>query len=169
MRNNAMSYRNWGRLNDDGELVLMPVIFADGVPGDDEKRARGYKPVDWSMPRPGPGMYILSMRWEQDSDHIYRVPVLVERQPTVDDYNRAVEMHLASERIDRGYDTREPSLYVNSSVPRWRQDAVDWIEHVDKVMLYALDVMNHWKETGEVVPLDEFKECLPRISWSDEA
>ena len=88
-------------------------------------------------------------------------------EPTVDDYNRAVEDHLMAERMERGYDTREPSLYINSSVHRWSQDAVDWVRHVDAVMTFALGVLNGWKDSGEVMSLDEFRAALPRIEWTE--
>lgn len=90
------------------------------------------------------------------------------RMPTVADYNRVVENHLKSERIARGYDTREPSLYVNSSILRWRQDAQDWIAHVDAVMSYALSVLNDWKSGGNPPSLREFAESLPKIKWTVE-
>ena len=94
-------------------------------------------------------------------------PLPAPPPPTVDDYNRAVEDHLMAERMERGYDTREPSLYINSSIPRWHQDAQDWISHVDSVMSFALSILNGWKETGEVMSLDEFKLAIPRIQWTE--
>ena len=33
-------------------------------------------------------------------------------------------------------------------------------------MVYALDVMNHYAETGEAPALDDFKAALPVISWT---
>lgn len=82
------------------------------------------------------------------------------------DYDRAMEEHLQAERSARGYTTREPSEYVGSSVARWAQDAADWIAHRDAVMLYAIDVMNHYRETGEAPTLEEFRAALPRIQWT---
>lgn len=86
---------------------------------------------------------------------------------TKEDFNRALEDHLLSERIARGYDTREPTIYASSSVPRWRQDAVDWAAHVDSVMLYGLGVINTWKESGEAPDYDEFVAGLPKIEWTE--
>ena len=86
--------------------------------------------------------------------------------PTLKDYDDAMEAHLLEERTSRGYTTREPSDYAGSSVERWAQDAADWIAHRDAVMLYGLEVQNHYAETGEAPTMEEFKEGLPRIEWS---
>ena len=86
--------------------------------------------------------------------------------PTVADYDKAMEAHLLAERTARGYTLREPSDYAGSTVPRWAQDAADWIEHRDAVMLYGLEIMNHYAETGEAPTLEEFRAALPKIRWS---
>lgn len=86
--------------------------------------------------------------------------------PTVADYDKAMEDHLLEERTARGYTLREPSDYRGSSVPRWAQDAEDWIAHRDDVMLYGLDVMNHYAETGEAPTLQEFRDNMPNIEWT---
>ena len=96
------------------------------------------------------------------------VAVIPEKIVTVDDYDRAMEAHLLAERSARGYTTREPSDYKDSAVPRWAQDAEDWIAHRDAVMLYGLEVMDHYAETGEAPTLEEFKAALPVIVWSFE-
>ncbi|MCQ2378001.1 MAG: hypothetical protein MJ016_02175 [Victivallaceae bacterium] len=83
-------------------------------------------------------------------------------------YDKAMEAHLFAERAARGYTTREPSDYKGSSVPRWASDAEDWIAHRDQVMLYGLEVENHYKETGEGPTIEEFKAGLPKIHWSVE-
>ena len=89
--------------------------------------------------------------------------------PTVADFDAAMEEHLTVEREARGYTTREPSDYYNSSVPRWAQDARDWIAHRDAVLEYALTIMNA-VERGEREPptMVEFKTGLPVIEWSVE-
>ena len=86
--------------------------------------------------------------------------------PTLADYDKAVEDHLLAERIERGYTTREPSDYAGSSVPRWAQDAADWIAHRDAVMLYALQVMNDYTAGLPVPSLPDFRSSLPNITWS---
>ena len=88
--------------------------------------------------------------------------------PTLEDYDKAMENHLMAERIARGYTTREPSEYKGSSIERWNQDAEDWILHRDEVMMYGLNVQNTYKETGNAPSLDDFKENLPKISWTIE-
>lgn len=88
--------------------------------------------------------------------------------PSVAPYDSAMESHLRSEREARGYTTREPDVYLNSQVPRWAQDARDWIAHRDAVMLYALDIINA-VQSGEREPptMEEFIEGLPTIEWTD--
>ena len=87
---------------------------------------------------------------------------------TIKDYDDAMEAHLRAEREARGYTTREPDYYLTSSVPRWAQDARDWVAHRDEVMLYALNIENKY-ESGEPVPtLDEFRTALPVITWTLE-
>ena len=96
-----------------------------------------------------------------DGEFTYSAPL-----PTVADYDKAMEAHLLAERTARGYTSREPSDYAGSSVPRWAQDAVDWIAHRDAVMLYGLEVQNRYAESGSAPALEEFREALPKIRWS---
>ena len=84
------------------------------------------------------------------------------------DFNDALEKHLRDERIERGYDEREPSDYKDSSVSRWHQDAIDWIAHRDDVMLYGFSVLNEWKRTQVEPSYDEFVRNLPKIRWTYE-
>ena len=86
--------------------------------------------------------------------------------PTVEDYDKALEEHIYTTRAARGYTTREPSYYLQSSVPRWKQDALDWVDFIDNCMLYGLEIQNRYA-AGEVVPtLEEFKAGLPLINWT---
>jgi hypothetical protein len=84
----------------------------------------------------------------------------------VEDYERAMEDYIRSVRIERGYTTREPSDYINSAVPRWRQDAEDYIAFRDAVMVYALTIINEYTATGNAPSLEEFKAGFPKIEWS---
>lgn len=85
---------------------------------------------------------------------------------TPEDYDRAMEDHITEARMARGYTTREPTEYLGSAVPRWAQDAVDYIAFRDACMLYGLDIQNKYA-AGEPVPtLDEFKASLPQIVWT---
>jgi hypothetical protein len=85
---------------------------------------------------------------------------------TVEDYDRIMENYLTSVRSERGYTTREPDDYINSEIPRWQQDARDWVKFRDAVMLYGLEVQNHWISTGEHPTVDEFKAGLPVMKWT---
>ena len=109
--------------------------------------------------------------WNAAQGKIMRVEngtfVCSDPPPTAADYDAAMEAHLRAEREARGYTLREPSDYAGSGVHRWAQDAADWIAHRDAVMLYALEVMNHYAATGEAPTLEEFRESLPRIEWTD--
>lgn len=82
---------------------------------------------------------------------------------TFDDF---MEEHLKAERVARGYTVREPGVYLNSSNPRWKQDALDWIAHLDAVMEYGLSVMNTYSETGVAPDLESFKQNIPVITWT---
>lgn len=87
--------------------------------------------------------------------------------PTIADFDAAMEDHLREEREARGYTTREPDAYLESSNPRWAADARDWVAHRDAVMTYALKLMNA-VERGEREPptMAEFKAGLSRIEWT---
>jgi len=87
--------------------------------------------------------------------------------PTLADYDAAMEEHLRTERESRGYTTREPDAYINSSVPRWAQDARDWVAHRDAVMGYALDLINAVSAGTRPAPtMAEFTAGLPQITWT---
>ena len=88
--------------------------------------------------------------------------------PTLQDFDNAMEAHLKEERAARGYTTREPDSYLTSSVPRWRQDAEDWVAHRDEVMEYALELMNAVKGGQTPPTLEEFTANLPVITWTYE-
>lgn len=80
---------------------------------------------------------------------------------TIDDYNMALEARLLEVRSDRGYTDRDPSEYYNSTVPRWAQDARDWVAFRDRVMLYGLQVLNEYRRTGTApMSYDEFAAAL---------
>lgn len=92
--------------------------------------------------------------------------VLEDIPPTLADYDAIIEKYLTAVRVARGYTTREPDCYANSSNPRWKQDAADWIAFRDAVMEYGLAVMNEYSATGKAPTLEEFKKGLPVIKWS---
>lgn len=91
-------------------------------------------------------------------------PVII----AIEDYDRVMEKHIKQTRIARGYTTREPDCYINSSNSRWKQDAIDFIAFRDDVMEYGLTVINTYEQTGVAPTLDDFKNGLPTITWSEE-
>lgn len=96
----------------------------------------------------------------------YTIETVPLPQITVEDYDIALEQHLLQTRYQRGYTTRQPSYYLNSSVPRWKQDALDWVSFLDSCMLYGLKVQNNYKLGNGAPTLWEFKKNLPKIVWS---
>lgn len=92
--------------------------------------------------------------------------LVVTDRVSVVDYDRIMEQHIAAARIDRGYTTREPDAYLNSTVPRWKQDAEDFVAFRDEVMLYGLQVQNDYAAGKPVPSLEEFKANLPVIHWN---
>lgn len=91
---------------------------------------------------------------------------LEEIPPTLAEYDAAMEAHIKAARVARGYTTREPDCYINSSNPRWKQDAVDYIAFRDAVMEYGLALMNEYAATGKAPTLEEFNAGLPAITWT---
>ena len=100
-----------------------------------------------------------------DSWSYVPVPPPEPEPATLEDYNRALEEYLKEVRDARGYTDRDPSEYYNSGVPRWAQDARDWVAFRDQVMLYGLAKLNEYASTG-VPPctLDEFRAALREIT-----
>ena len=89
-----------------------------------------------------------------------------KNEPSVEEYDQVMEDYITQTRMDRGYTTREPSAYANSSVQRFAQDAKDWQKFLDETMLYGLKVRNEYASTGIAPTIDEFKENLPKIVWT---
>lgn len=87
---------------------------------------------------------------------------------TARDYDRAMEQHIKDACVARGYTTREPDCYINSSNARWKQDAEDFIAFRDACMEYGLMVQNEFVKTGKAPSLEVFKAGLPKIKWSAE-
>ena len=85
---------------------------------------------DW-IPEGKETLPVTEEQWNAASGKILKVVdgtfVWSDPPPTVADYDKAMEDHLLAERSARGYTTREPSDYKDSTVPRWAQDASDWI------------------------------------------
>ena len=128
------------------------------------------KGVDAPQPEPQEGKVVEYAGYELgESDHLWHKQWVLEDapQPTLADFDAAMEEHLRTERAARGYTTREPDAYINSSVPRWAQDARDWVAHRDAVMAYALALINAVESDQRQPPtMAEFKAGLPTITWT---
>ena len=65
-----------------------------------------------------------------------------------------------------------PSAYVfDRSHERWAQDARDWVLFRDRVMVYGLQVLTQYEQSGEPpCTLDEFAEGLRKIEidWTSQ-
>ena len=139
-------------------------------PTAEQYEAAGYLPVVDERPsQPAPnGYHYEAQGWVELGGVIHRVYAAIQDPaPTLADYDAAMEAHLYEERAARGYTTREPDAYLNSFVPRWAQDARDWVAHRDAVMGYALALMNAVDDGERDAPtMAEFKAGLPVISWT---
>lgn len=125
-----------------------------------------YKLIVSRPPDPSEGHIIVPVGWTETETQVVRTFEEREIEYTIDDYNQAMEEKIREERIARGYDTREPSLYINSSIPRWKADAQDWIAYIDAVMVYAQAEIAKWKTSGEKPTIAEFIAGMPKVEWS---
>lgn len=128
------------------------------------------KGEDSPQPEPQEGKKVEYAGYELgETDHLWHKQwTLVDvPQPTLADFDAVMEEHLRTEREARGYTTREPDSYIASQVPRWAQDARDWVAHRDAVMAYALALINA-VESGQRQPptMAEFEAGLPTITWT---
>lgn len=101
----------------------------------------------------------------EDKGEYYEV-VLAVSPLTVQDYDNAMENYLRETRTARGYTLREPSDYKDSSIPRWKQDAIDWIAFRDAVLTYGLEIENTAEQTGVIPSMEEFLAGMPVITWT---
>ena len=114
------------------------------------------------------GYYYVEIGWKED-DGAKTVTHLFEEhkvEPSFDEYDNVMEEHITQTRFERGYTTREPSAYANSSVPRFAQDAKDWQKFLDETMLYGMKVRDDYASTGIAPTLEEFEENLPKVVWT---
>lgn len=127
-----------------------------------------YLPIVDEPPTTDPAHYAVATGWMRDGETWRRVYEVREvPPPTLADFDAAMEQRLYEERAARGYTTREPDAYLNSSVPRWAQDARDWVAHRDAVMAYALTLMNQVEDGERDAPtMAEFRAGLPAIQWT---
>lgn len=120
-----------------------------------------------------PYLVITEAEWENLRSKKLKVlngelTVIPEPEKILAEYDKAMEEHIYSVRAARGYTTREPGVYINSTVPRWKADAEVWNTWLDAVMQYSLAILNHAKETGEIPPLFDYIAECPEIVWTEE-
>lgn len=87
-----------------------------------------------------------------------------EQQPqrpiTMQDYDVLLENYIFETRYARGYTSRQPTDYLNSSTPRWKQDALDFITFRDKCLEFGQSIINNYQATGQVPSLEQFEKQL---------
>ena len=79
---------------------------------------------------------------------------------TVQDYDRVLQKYIYDVRYQRGYTTRQPTDYLNSSIPRWKQDALDFIAFRDNCLQFGQSIINNYQTTGIVPTLEQFEKQL---------
>lgn len=134
--------RNWGTLNSDNIIQ-----YADDVahvngrdyisPSDNIRVLEGKYRIISQQPVEDGYYFVSTETGELKDGKIYRIYDKKKIEPSFDDYDSAMEQHITQTRIDRGYTTREPSAYMNSSVPQFAQDAKDWQDFLDATMIYG--------------------------------
>lgn len=67
------------------------------------------------------GYDYVGIGWDEDEDSKTVTHIFEEHkiEPSFEEYDRVMEEHITQTRNERGYTTREPSAYSNSSVPRF--------------------------------------------------
>lgn len=95
------------------------------------------------------------------TDNVYQLgEVLPEITITVKDYDALLENYIFETRYARGYTSRQPTDYINSSTPRWKQDALDFITFRDKCLEFGQSIINNYQATGQAPSLEQFEKQL---------
>ena len=165
-----MLNRNFGKLID-GVITYAPSEIRIGntyypAPTAEQYLAAGWKRIVDIRSPPSEGYTVVADGWDEQATEIIRIYRYDPIPLTVADYDAAMEEHIRKAREERGYTTREPSEYLSSSVPRWAQDAADFVRFRDAVMLAGLKVINEYAATGVAPLLAEFCEMLPKCEWT---
>lgn len=148
----------------DGQSIIL------GTAADFARYLSAYTLADPMPPAPTPpeGKVVVPDGYEvQDGQWVRTWRFDDPPAPTIADFDAAMEKHLREEREARGYTTREPDAYLESSNSRWAADARDWVAHRDEVMTYALELMTA-VEAGVREPptMADFRASLPSIVWT---
>lgn len=167
--------RKFCRPSQDGKsLAYAPVILPPrtNAPTEEEYNDAGWFRNAVQPPVPPEGKVLESTIYVYDAEEnavVAQYTYADPPPPTLEDYDMAMENFLREEREARGYTTREPDTYLTSHVPRWAQDAKDWVDHRDAVMLYALELINEVAAgTREQPTMEEFLANMPRVVWHYE-
>jgi hypothetical protein len=177
--------KNSGTLDKFGNITFAPNVVRRTVVGKDGKerkvtivnptavtrRALGLADVVDERPPSKEGYTIVPVSYKWANDEHTMIERIYEYKPivhSVADYDAAMEDYLRSVREERGYTTREPSDYLYSQVPRWAQDAKDWIAFRDAVMAYALELINAVDAGADAPTMEEFMAGMPKVKWNFE-
>lgn len=120
------------------------------------------------MPKLEDGYRAVADGWKLVDGEWYRVWTAEPITYTYNDYDNAMEDYIRQIAVDRGYTRREPSSYDDDPYPRFAQDAKDFKAFRSAVMLYALPILNKYKNNEEVPTLAEFKAGFPKMVWTFE-
>ena len=161
------------RPTSDGKSIeYAPVVLPPktSAPTENEYNAVGWYRSGIQPPEIPEGKVVHSTTYKVDEDEnkvVAEYTFVDAPPPALEEYDAAMEEHLRMERIERGYTTREPDSYLTSKVPRWAQDAKDWVSHRDAVMEYALELINEVSAgTREPPSMEEFIGNMPKIQWT---
>lgn len=155
-------------------LEFAPIILPPktSAPTEEEYNAANWFRNGIEPPNPPEGKVVSSTTYVVDADLnmvVAEYTYVDAPPPSLEEYDAAMEDYLRQEREERGYTTREPDSYLTSNVPRWAQDAKDWVAHRDAVMEYALELINEVSAgTREPPTMEEFLANMPKIEWSYE-
>ena len=168
-----MNYK-YAKINVGGDgIIFDPDDYAGTFNASEETRnANGYyRIVNNPQPEHGEDEIVDGCHYiyaDEDGKRVIKTDWHIVAKPVVRaDYDAAMEAHLRAECNARGYTDREPTDYMGSKVPRFAQDALDWRDHRDDVMIYGLGVINEFKRTGVAPTMAEFKAGLPVIKWTE--
>lgn len=91
--------------------------------------------------------------------------------PTVDDFSRAIDVHLDAIARERGYSSAVScASYVSSTNALWRAEAEAFVAGRDAVWTYAFAELASVQSGSRAVPsVAEFIAELPAIEWPEAA
>jgi hypothetical protein len=117
----------------------------------DRRTARVTGVYGLNVNAPKPFVFIDKKEYEEKKDcQLFigagKLIAIPDNSKILAEYDKAMEEHIYSIRAARGYTTREPGVYINSTVARWKADAEVWNAWLDAVMQYSLNILNTAKK-----------------------